>query len=568
MSTSTTARAISPHSPDKAIGPYTYDQFIEAARRFHGSPAPGLVLGGYMVEEARRHLPAETIFDAICETSWCLPDAVQMLTLCSTGNGWLRVKNLGVYAVSLYDKYSGEGVRIRVDPEKLKEWSEMHTWFLKRKPKKEQDSPLLHAQIRQAGATVCSLEKVTIKPDVMRHRSKGGITICPLCGDAYPGAFGAICRTCQGESPYATRTRLSDDGEKKGVILPAQLPPSLNALDIEDAIGQTALHDMTRIVPEGDKGPEFVKGHNFSAGDICRLQLMGKNRVYVQEGDLPTDEWIHENQAATTFARLMCGDGTAPEGPPREGKVNIRAERDGLFVADVRRLIDFNIVPDVMAAARKTCTVVKNGTRLAGTRALPLYLARPFFSQAVSRLEQAPLFKVLPMPEKKVGLLITGDEVFKGLIDDKFDPIITAKVKALGSLVVRTLVCPDDRKQIARYTKRLINEDCDVIITTAGLSVDPDDVTRHALTDAGVTDMLYGTPILPGAMLLLARAGKTRVIGVPACALFYRTTSLDIVLPRVLAGLDITRKDMAELADGGLCMECKTCTYPKCPMGK
>ena len=87
------------HVRDDSIGPYTYEEFIEAARNFHGSPAPGLVLGAYMMEEARKYLPEGTIFDAISETSWCLPDAVQMLTVCSTGNGWLRVKNLGVYAL-------------------------------------------------------------------------------------------------------------------------------------------------------------------------------------------------------------------------------------------------------------------------------------------------------------------------------------------------------------------------------------------------------------------------------------------------------------------------------------
>ncbi|MFW5489193.1 MAG: FmdE family protein [Desulfovibrio sp.] len=551
------------HSPDSSIGPYSYDEFIEVARRFHGSPAPGLILGGYMVEEAKRHLPEGTIFDAISETSWCLPDAVQLLTLCSTGNGWLRVKNLGVYALSLFDKYTGHGVRIRVDPKKIEQWSEIYSWFLKLKPKKEQDSVLLHAQIRQAGPTICSIEQITVKPTVLRHRSKGGITICPLCGDAYPGAFGCICRSCQGEGPYSTR-----DGQGAQIAQPSPLPPSLQALNVNEAVGRTALHDMTKIDAHASKGAEFHKGHNFSAGDICRLQLMGKNHVYVQEGDLPTDEWIHENEVADSFARIMCGEGTIPAGAPREGKVTIQAERDGLFVSDVARLTRFNLVPNVMVAARKNCSLVKAGTKLAGTRAVPLYLERTLFSQAVSSLEGEPLFQVVPLPQLRVGLLITGNEVFNGLIEDKFEPVITAKIKALGSTVEHTTICPDDREMIRNATLDLMERGCQLIITTAGLSVDPDDVTRHALVDAGASDLLYGAPILPGAMLLLARSGDVRIIGVPACALFYKTTSLDLILPRVLAGLEITRKDLAEFADGGFCMECKTCTFPKCPMGK
>lgn len=544
---------------DDSIGPYSYDEFIEAARRFHGSPAPGLILGGYMMEEARRHLPEGIIFDAISETAWCLPDAVQMLTVCSIGNGWLKVKHLGVYALSLFDKYTGEGVRIYVDTEKLDAWPEVKSWFLKKKPKKEQDSVRLHAEIREAGASFCSIEAIQIKPEVLVHRSKGGITICPLCGDAYPGSFGAICRTCQGEGPYVQRL------SKSSLAL---VPEGLKVVPISKAEGKTAVHDMTRIVPGESKGPEFRKNHDFTAGDICRLQLIGKNHIYVDEGDIPDGEWIHENEAAETFGRIMSGSGIVVEGAPKEGKVTLRAEHDGLLVTDLEMMNRFNFVPDVMVAARKSCTLVKEGARLAGTRAIPLYISRENFSRAVSSLNGEPLFKVLPLIKKKVGVLITGDEVFNGLIEDKFESVITAKVQALGSEVVRTVIGPDDREHIRDAALSLMEEGCDLLITTAGMSVDPDDVTRHGLVEAGVTELLYGAPVLPGTMLLLAKAGDTRVIGVPACALFFKTTSLDLVLPRVLAGQEISRKDFAALADGGYCMECKTCTFPKCPFGK
>ncbi|WP_051249731.1 FmdE family protein [Maridesulfovibrio zosterae] len=544
---------------DDSIGPYSYDEFIEAARRFHGSPAPGLILGGYMLEEARRHLPEGTLFDAISETSWCLPDAVQMLTFCSIGNGWLKVKNLGVYALSLYDKYTGEGVRIRVDPKKLDEWPEVKSWFLKKKPKKDQDSVKLHAEIREAGASFCSIEAIQIKPEAMIKRSKGGITICPICGDAYPGSFGAICRTCQGEGPYLSI---------KATAAINPVPEGLKVVPISEAEGKTAVHDMTRIVPGKYKDPEFSKDHDFSASDICRLQLIGKNHIYVDEGDIPDGEWVHENEAAETFGRIMSGSGVVAEGKPKEGKVTLRADHDGVLVSDLEMMNRFNFIPDVMVAARKSGTLIKKGARIAGTRAIPLYLSRENFSRAVSSLNGDPLFKILPLTKKKVGVLITGDEVFNGLIEDKFGAVITAKVQALGSEVVRTVIGPDDREHIRDAALSLMSEGCDLLITTAGMSVDPDDVTRHGLVDAGVTDLLYGAPVLPGTMLLLAKAGDTRIIGVPACALFFKTTSLDLVLPRVLAGQNISRKDLVAMADGGYCMECKTCTFPKCPFGK
>ena len=140
----------------------------------------------------------------------------------------------------------------------------------------------------------------------------------------------------------------------------------------------------------------------------------------------------------------------------------------------------------------------------------------------------------------KVGILVTGTEVFRGLIRDGFRPVIQAKVEKLKCRVVRFDIVPDEREAISRGVRLLTEAGADLIITTAGLSVDPDDVTRQGLADAGATDLLYGAPILPGAMTLLARIGTVQVLGVPACALYFKTTSLDLLLPRLLAGVEIT----------------------------
>ena len=81
------------------------------------------------------------------------------------------------------------------------------------------------------------------------------------------------------------------------------------------------------------------------------------------------------------------------------------------------------------------------------------------------------------------------------------------------------------------------------------------------------SEMLYGAPVLPGAMTLLARIGTVQVLGVPACALYFKTTSFDLLFPRLLAGMEITRRDLAKLGHGSFCLECKACTFPKCPFG-
>ena len=146
----------------------------------------------------------EILFDAVCETRNCLPDAVQLLTPCTIGNGWLKVINVGRFALSLYDKYEGKGVRVFLDPVKVADWPEINTWYLKLKPKKEQDPALLLEEIRQAGPEILGWQHVQIRPQLLGKRHRGRIVICPLCREAYPAQDGGICRACQGEPLYLT----------------------------------------------------------------------------------------------------------------------------------------------------------------------------------------------------------------------------------------------------------------------------------------------------------------------------------------------------------------------------
>ncbi len=537
------------------IGNYEFDEFIEVVRNFHGSPAPGIIIGGFMVDMARDSLPPDTIFDAIAETPKCLPDAIQLLTLCTIGNGWLKIINLGRYALTFYNKYNGHGVRVYIDVEKLKKWPEIHAWLLKLKPKKEQSFELLMSQIREAGRGMFTSVPVQIDLEQLSRKKMAGIVICPICKEPFPGNDGSACRGCHGDSPYVEHIECLAE-------------PELEKIPLGQAAGKKAIHDMTGIDPDaGFKGPVIKRGQEINIGDMCRLQQIGRQNIYAEK---PPDEkdWVHEDDAARRFAEAMAGEGVAFDLPPREGRVDLKASRDGLLRINRENLLAFNLVPQVMCASRQNYVMVNKDTVIAGTRAIPLYISRSNFQNAMQVLEAGPVFQVLSLPARKVGLLITGTEIYEGIIKDRFEPIITDKVQKLGSDVVRTIICPDNRQKIKESTEDILSSGAELIVTTAGLSVDPDDVTRKGIEDAGARDMLYGAPILPGAMTMLTRIDSVPVIGVPACALYFKTTSFDLLLPRLLAGIKINRLDLAQMADGGLCLACKSCTYPKCPFGK
>jgi len=178
---------------------YSFEEFVERVKEFHGYEAPGVIIGGFMVDLAYRHLPEGGLLDALCETPKCLPDAIQLLTPCTVGNGWLTVVNVGRYALTLYDKESGEGVRVFVDTERLEAWPELKAWFFKLKTKKEQDRDLLATQIKEAGSGICGVEKVNVDNHVIQRRKRGSLGVCPKCKEGYPLDDGPVCLACSGK---------------------------------------------------------------------------------------------------------------------------------------------------------------------------------------------------------------------------------------------------------------------------------------------------------------------------------------------------------------------------------
>jgi hypothetical protein len=340
----------------------------------------------------------------------------------------------------------------------------------------------------------------------------------------------------------------------------------LKKIDLREGLGLQLAHDITEIRPGEFKGPAFQKGHTVCDGDICHLQKLGKNHLYVL--DLEEDE-IHENEAAALLAAALSGDGVVWKNEPREGKIGLFAGRDGLLGVDTSSLAAFNMVDEVMCATLHNNTLVKKGELVAATRAIPLVMKRASIERAAAIARQnGHVLSVRPLRQARAGFVITGSEVYQGLIEDRFAPILREKVEALGSEVLAVDFAPDDAAFIAEVIRSQLNRGCDLLFLTGGMSVDPDDVTRHGIRLAGASEIHYGSAVLPGAMFLAAYLGDVPLLGVPGCGLYHRATVLDLVLPRILAGERIGKRDLAFLGHGGLCRDCPECIFPHCPFGK
>lgn len=337
-------------------------------------------------------------------------------------------------------------------------------------------------------------------------------------------------------------------------------------IPVEKAVGTTLAHDMTEIIPGKSKGPAFKKGHMVKQEDICHLMRIGKNNLYVL--DL-TETQVHENDAVFELAASLSGPGVIFSGNPREGKLELNAAYPGLLKVNVDALIEFNMIEDVMCASIHNNTCVEQQQSLAATRAIPLVIERKDLDRAVAVAKKNyPIFSVHLFNPLTIRLIITGNEVYNGLIQDKFQEIIKKKTNAFGATIKEVVILPDNRKMITEQIKSYLEKKTDLIITTGGMSVDPDDVTRAGIDEAGFDEVHYSSAVLPGAMFLLGYHKTTSIMGLPACGLYHKTTIFDLVFPRLLAGEKPGKRDLARLCHGGLCQNCVPCRFPACPFGK
>ncbi len=338
----------------------------------------------------------------------------------------------------------------------------------------------------------------------------------------------------------------------------------MKLINTVDAVGHILCHDITRIVKDVQKDAVFRKGHIVTQEDIPMLLSIGKDHLYVWEND---DTVYHENEAAKILAGI-CGQEHMTWSEVKEGKIDLLAEMDGYFLSDVERMAVINGMEEIMIAARHSGTPVKKGDKLAGTRVIPLVIKKDKVNRAKEYAGDIPLLQIRPYKKFSVGIVTTGNEVLFGRIQDTFGPVIKEKLAEYQTDVLEQRIVGDDPEDIKAAILELIEKGADMILCTGGMSVDPDDRTPAAIKATGARIVTYGAPVLPGAMFLMAYTENgIPVMGLPGCVMYAKRTIFDLVLPRVLAGILITKEWLADLGNGGLCLNCEICTYPNCGFG-
>ncbi|NLB52857.1 MAG: molybdopterin-binding protein [Syntrophomonadaceae bacterium] len=339
----------------------------------------------------------------------------------------------------------------------------------------------------------------------------------------------------------------------------------MRKVPVEEAVGMPLGHDITGIVTGKKKYRAFKRGHVITKMDIEKLLSLGKEHVYIWED---MEHFIHEDEASLRLAEAASGSGVTIS-EPNQGRVNLKAECNGLLKVQASQLQWLNNIEDIIFATLHNNQEVIEGQIVAGTRIIPLAIDSSLLQEAENLASNPmPLITVKPFKSLWVGVVTTGSEVNSGRIKDGFAHILRRKINAFGGRWMGQTIVPDEIELIAKEIQNFIAEGADLILVTGGMSVDADDATPNAICNSGAKVVFSGAPVLPGSHFMMAYMGHVAICGVPGGALFNRVTILDLIMPRIFAGERISRADIVALGHGGLCRECKICHFPVCPFGK
>ncbi len=337
----------------------------------------------------------------------------------------------------------------------------------------------------------------------------------------------------------------------------------MKKIRVEDAVGMTLCHDITKMV-DGFKGPAFRRGHVIRPEDVEELLNIGKKTVFIWEENAGE---LHEEDCALRLAAMAPVEGAHYTGPS-EGKVLLIAEERGLFRVDTAMLEAVNRIGDITVATLPDHYPAEAGMSLASMRIVPLVTQERQILEAEALCAGKKLLDLKPYKARKTGVIITGSEVYSGRIRDKFEPVVRAKLARYPGEIIHAAVCDDDLDMIVSEARQALDLGADFLIFTGGMSVDPDDLTPTAIRRLGAEIVSHGVPSQPGNMTLMAYLGDIPVMGVPGAAISLPTTVFDVLLPAVFAGERVTKDDLIRLADGGLCQKCAACHFPNCTFGR
>lgn len=320
----------------------------------------------------------------------------------------------------------------------------------------------------------------------------------------------------------------------------------LQTIEIENALGGVLIHNLADA--QGHKA--FAKGHRLGASDVEKLRALGKTSVLV--GMLEADE-VNENDAAVRVANAVTGENIS-QSAVNGGRVNLFATTRGILKVDNDALTHINSLDGIAVATISANQVVAAKKMVATIKAIGLAVAEDVLREVESvKRGTSNVIEVRELRATRVAVILTGSAEARARVEKGLIAPIQGRVEELGGSVVSNEFVEHAERAIAEALARAKNLNVDCVIVAGETSImNASDVTPSGITRAGGTIEMYGAPVEPGNLLLLAYANELPIIGAPGCVKSRDTNVVDLILPRLLAGERLRKKDVVALANGGL----------------
>lgn len=329
---------------------------------------------------------------------------------------------------------------------------------------------------------------------------------------------------------------------------------SLRILKTEEAVGKVLAYDVS-LVTESFKGAFLRRGHVLTQSDLDALKKAGHNYIYVyDDSGIPMND-LHEEEAVLKLGEYVAGNNVSVS-LGEEGKAVLKSSARGLLKIKSSCLERINSTGVFVIVTRRKGIAVNEGDVVGIVDLIPLTVPKDYMEHLLTDLKDCEsAIEVSSFHKLRVGVVVTGTEVFEGLVEDKASPVVENKILEYGGLVAGVIKVPDDSTRIKDAITKFLRE-CDAVIVTGGMSVDPTDLTPRSIAEVADEVVIYGIPIKPNTMSMVAYAQGKPVIGVSSSIIYYKTWNiLDVLMPWVMAKEKISREYLVGLGEGGLTEE-------------
>lgn len=297
-------------------------------------------------------------------------------------------------------------------------------------------------------------------------------------------------------------------------------------------------------------GRTLKKGRVLSAHDLDLLDDLGFGAVTgarLEPDDVP------EDAAADELAALLAG-GNAETRAPRAGRCNLHASAAGVLCIDADRIDRINLLDEAIAIGTlPRHAVVHPGQVVATVKIIPFAVPRRLLDACRQIAAGGPTITVAELKPCRAALIQTELPGMKDTIFTATVKVTRERLDALGGALALVLRGPHRRDALESMLRQALAAGCElVMVCGATVAKDRNDIAPAAVTGIGGTIDHFGMPVEPGNMLVLGRVGTVPVVILPGCGRSRKSNGLDLVLPRLMAGVPPTREDIMRMGVGGL----------------